>query len=147
MFNSVKNILCSAKPGFSHLRPAFLTLGGSKNFCQQLGHGDQDFQPDFPKNDFLRIWESFKESTAARIDARNSKNLDDLNEGDEVLKVVFLNGKVFVLNRMTPRKEIWLSSPISGPSHFTYDMEKGKWYNPRNQELEGLLWSDLEKFL
>jgi frataxin-like iron-binding protein CyaY len=68
-------------------------------------------------------------------------------EGDEVLKVVFLNGKVFVLNRMTPRKEIWLSSPISGPSHFTYDMEKEKWYNPSDQELEGLLWSDLEKFL
>jgi iron donor protein CyaY len=147
MFNSVKNILCRAQPGFALLQPAIPTISGGKNFCQKLGHGDQDFQPEFPKDDFLRIWEAFKESTAERIDAVDSKNLDDLMEGDEVLKVVFLNGKVFVLNRMTPRKEIWLSSPISGPSHFTYNLEDGKWYNPRNQELEGLLWSDLEKFL
>ncbi|XP_076173528.1 frataxin isoform X2 [Ptiloglossa arizonensis] len=50
----------------------------------------------------------------------------DVSYGDGVLTVKF--GKpygTYVINRQTPNKQIWLSSPKSGPKR--YDFVNGKW--------------------
>ena len=53
--------------------------------------------------------------------------------------------KFYVLNKQTPNKQIWLSSPISGPSRFEYS-EDGKWKQNRTQEcLLELLNSEFNK--
>ena len=41
--------------------------------------------------------------------------------------------KYYVLNKQTPNKQIWLSSPISGPSRFEYQ-EDGKWKHYRTSD-------------
>ncbi len=53
------------------------------------------------------------------------------------------NQKVYVLNKQTPNKQIWMSSPISGPSRFEFEEEekqdksqeqmKGGWVNNRSK--------------
>ncbi|KAH6560898.1 hypothetical protein BASA62_010181 [Batrachochytrium salamandrivorans] len=54
----------------------------------------------------------------------------------------------FVINKQPPTKQIWLSSPVSGPKRYDYDSETGKWIYFRdghsidelmNRELSDLL--------
>lgn len=79
-----------------------------------------------------------------KIEAVDPENLEDLEEVDEALKIVFSGRKTIVLSRMTPRREIWLSSPISGPTHFTYNAEDEKWYSPapKRKNMDDVLWED-----
>ncbi|KNC52426.1 uncharacterized protein AMSG_08404 [Thecamonas trahens ATCC 50062] len=58
-----------------------------------------------------------------------------------VLNVAFEDGDaVFVLNKQTPNQQIWLSSPISGPMRFNYDVDAALWRHWRTgHELANLL--------
>lgn len=48
----------------------------------------------------------------------------------------------YVINRQTPNKQIWLSSPISGPKR--YDFNSSKWiYKHDGVSLHELLTSEL----
>jgi len=47
----------------------------------------------------------------------------------------------YVVNRQPPKKEIWLSSPISGPHHF--QLKNNKWTNRSDQSLFSILSSEL----
>lgn len=50
----------------------------------------------------------------------------------------------YVINRQTPNKQIWLSSPISGPKR--YDFDGTKWiYKHDGVSLHELLTSELSK--
>lgn len=50
----------------------------------------------------------------------------------------------YVINKQTPNRQIWLSSPISGPKR--YDYHDGRWiYRHDGQELKTLLETELEQ--
>ncbi|KAF0990882.1 hypothetical protein HZS_848, partial [Henneguya salminicola] len=52
----------------------------------------------------------------------------------------------YVINKQTPNKQIWLSSPISGPKRF--DCINNKWVYKRNLDtLNELLSSEISKIL
>ncbi|XP_015589356.1 frataxin homolog, mitochondrial [Cephus cinctus] len=63
----------------------------------------------------------------------------DVSYGDGVITVKFGEGYgTYVINRQTPNKQIWLSSPKSGPKR--YDFIDGKWiYKHDGQTLHELL--------
>lgn len=42
----------------------------------------------------------------------------------------------WVLNKQGPNKQIWWSSPISGPKRFEYDVRLKKWVNTREKDVE-----------
>ncbi len=44
--------------------------------------------------------------------------------------------KYYVLNKQTPNRQIWLSSPISGPSRFEYREDNKEWRHYRNETVE-----------
>ncbi|KAL9648667.1 hypothetical protein ABK040_016296 [Willaertia magna] len=41
------------------------------------------------------------------------------------------NEHVFVISRQTPTKELWLSSAISGPWHYKYNLNENDWLSTR----------------
>ncbi|AFC71403.1 iron donor protein CyaY [Rickettsia australis] len=49
---------------------------------------------------------------------------------------------IYVINKQSAAKEIWLSSPVSGPYHFFY--EQGKWKNRVGLELMAILTEELD---
>lgn len=56
---------------------------------------------------------------------------------------------VYVINRQTPNKQIWLSSPVSGPKRYDFvgpkTGEKGKWlYRHDDETLHDLLQQELQ---
>jgi frataxin len=49
-----------------------------------------------------------------------------------------------VINKHTPNRQIWLSSPISGAAHFALDPASGQWRSTRGTAvLHDLLASEL----
>ena len=53
--------------------------------------------------------------------------------------------QTYLLNVRSSLKQIWLSSPVSGPSHFV--CQKDGWKNAKDMMLEDLLSSELGKVL
>jgi frataxin len=48
-----------------------------------------------------------------------------------VLTVELENGRQYVLNKHAPTRQIWLSSPLSGASHYGFDEASASWKNTR----------------
>jgi frataxin len=52
----------------------------------------------------------------------------------------------YVINKQTPNRQIWLSSPLSGP--FRYDWHEGRWvYRRDGRELLSQLQQELAQLL
>ena len=77
---------------------------------------DKDFAKEVSRVINLIVEEIEKNDTEDSIDV-------DLN-GD-ILNFSTKNG-LFVINKQSFTKEIWLSSPVSGPHHFSYDGQTWK---------------------
>ncbi|KAE8916047.1 hypothetical protein PF005_g18311 [Phytophthora fragariae] len=61
-----------------------------------------------------------------------------------VLKIDLGEHGTWVINRQVPNRQIWWSSPISGPRRYEYDGESGNWVNTRDRgELVELLRSEI----
>nr|XP_050866890.1 frataxin homolog, mitochondrial isoform X1 [Vespula vulgaris] len=71
----------------------------------------------------------------------------DVTYGDGVLTVKFGNPYgTYVINRQTPNRQIWLSSPTSGPKR--YDFVKGKWvYKYDDKTLHELLNDEISSIV
>lgn len=57
---------------------------------------------------------------------------DNITLSDGVLKITLNKNKHYVLNIQRPNMQIWLSSPISGPQRFEFDLSTNSWKNNRN---------------
>eukprot|EP00644_Phytophthora_capsici_P004711 jgi/Phyca11/565989/estExt2_Genewise1.C_PHYCAscaffold_190546 len=61
-----------------------------------------------------------------------------------VLKIDLGDHGTWVINRQVPNRQIWWSSPVSGPRRYEYDAESGNWVNTRDRgELMELLRSEI----
>lgn len=55
---------------------------------------------------------------------------------------------VYVLNKQTPNRQVWWSSPVSGPKRFYWNAAEGKWLGTRDGvELVPLLRKELKQLL
>lgn len=81
---------------------------------------------------------------AEKIEEQDKLYEVEIDFKDGVLNLE-IQGKIFVLNKQSPSQEIWLASPISGPSHFKY--KNNAWLNSKNQDLFETLSKDLSLLL
>ena len=64
----------------------------------------------------------------------------DINCADGVLNIEMSDGRCYVVNKQAPNMQVWLSSPISGPQRFEYELDTQEWLQIRtNEELVALL--------
>ncbi|KAL5037647.1 Mitochondrial matrix iron chaperone [Batrachochytrium dendrobatidis] len=55
---------------------------------------------------------------------------------------------IFVINKQPPNKQVWLSSPVSGPKRYDYEAKTGKWIYARDQHsLEEVINEELSNML
>ncbi|BGP34785.1 Mitochondrial matrix iron chaperone [Rhodotorula toruloides] len=65
-----------------------------------------------------------------------------------VLTVKLGDRGTYVINKQPPNKQIWLSSPISGPKRFDYDLDHRVWFYHRDGDLmHDLLNRELRELL
>ncbi|VFQ62193.1 unnamed protein product [Cuscuta campestris] len=70
----------------------------------------------------------------------------DVDYGNEVLTLKLGSSGTYVINKQTPNRQIWLSSPVSGPSRFDWDQISEAWIYRRTKEtLINVLETELEK--
>ncbi|CBI17994.3 hypothetical protein VitviT2T_018028 [Vitis vinifera] len=70
----------------------------------------------------------------------------DIDYGNQVLTLKLGTLGTYVLNKQTPNRQIWLSSPVSGPSRFDWDQSAQAWvYRRTKANLSKLLETELEK--
>ena len=82
--------------------------------------------------------------------------MDDCEEGD-TFDVVFNDGVLtfdmgehgtYVINKQTPNKQLWLSSPTSGPKRFDFDSAQYQWvYSHDNVTLHDRLTQEISAAL
>ena len=102
--------------------------------------------------DFVRDGDETLESLCERfeeiIDAGSdrpdagsfSPSESDVNLSGGVLTVVLPPFGTYVINKQTPNRQIWLSSPLSGPARFDFDPERRTWvYSHTKESLHDLL--------
>jgi len=98
----------------------------------------------------------------ALADTAMEELLDKLQDvldshGDSSLEVEYSSGVItldlgqrgtYVINKQPPNRQIWLSSPVSGPKRFNFDSTTGQWVDSRDGELlETLLNGELKASL
>jgi len=78
-----------------------------------------------------------------RIDAALGERFDvDLEGG--ILTIELDTGQQLVVNKHAPSRQLWLSSPFSGATHFDYDEGRSQWVSIRGDEtLSGMLAEEL----
>lgn len=70
----------------------------------------------------------------------------DIDYGNQVLTLKLGSLGTYVLNKQTPNRQIWLSSPASGPSRFDWDKSSQAWvYRRTKAKLLQLLENELEQ--
>jgi frataxin len=57
----------------------------------------------------------------------------DIEISDGVLNLHMGDSGTFVVSRQTPSRQLWLSSPVSGPWHYTYDHVSKNWICTKGQ--------------
>ena len=81
---------------------------------------------------------------AERIEDRLSDALEVELQGG-ILTIELEDGRQFVVNKHSPTRQIWLSSPFSGATHFARDAT-GAWRSTRGEEtLTMLLQAELSR--
>lgn len=78
------------------------------------------------------------------IEAGGAESVDvELQPG--VLTIEVEGTGIFVLNKHGPLRQMWLSSPVSGASHYEHDAATGAWRSTRGgDDLATTLEAELE---
>ena len=87
------------------------------------------------EEDYLLLVEDFLDNLSQALEDKMEQHpcIEDVTYSSGVLKLEMNNAKIYVFNKQAPNKQLWLSSPYSGPLRFEYDHPTGKWLNNRTK--------------
>jgi iron donor protein CyaY len=95
-------------------------------------------------NNFEFAAKTFIEDLYDKLELQDESYELDIEYSNEVLTIDAF-GKIFVVNKQAPAKQIWLASPISGPYHFS--QEGGEWVDSKNNNLNSILSNEISEIL
>lgn len=112
----------------------------------RLGEQVDDKVDNLSPKEYDDISNSYLEDLCDEIDIVSEKFPDIDFELSQGVMTLTLPSGTYVINRQPPSKQIWLSSPMSGPNR--YDMVGGKWISLRDEtSLTELLSAELTETL
>lgn len=83
---------------------------------------------------FAQLADQTLEALADAIDDALGDRIDvDLDHG--ILTLTLDDKSQYVINKHGPMRQIWMSSPVSGASHFGY-LETGHWQSTRDPAVD-----------
>jgi len=65
------------------------------------------------------------------MDGDDDDEMPEVNVSSGVLTLTMGSHGTWVINKQTPNRQIWWSSPISGPRRYEFDDEVGAWVYTR----------------
>jgi frataxin len=80
---------------------------------------------------------------SASLETADDEGLLDIEHEGGIITITLHSGKQYVINKHAPSKQIWLSSPVSGAHHFSYDETMQNWCTQSGTSLEELVQQEL----
>ncbi|GMY09986.1 frataxin, mitochondrial [Fagus crenata] len=126
----------------------------SRTFCSNLSQDSQgpaaiDYSSVLQEDEFHSLANSTIHHFLEKLEEYGDNvEIDgfDVDYGNEVLTLKLGDLGTYVLNKQTPNRQIWLSSPVSGPSRFDWDQNAQTWvYRRTKAYLLKTLESELEQ--
>ncbi|XP_058104112.1 frataxin, mitochondrial [Magnolia sinica] len=141
---------------FSPLEASRATGSNFRAFCSRplnlddaQGPAAIDYRSILPEDEFHRLADETIHDLQEKIEEYGDcVQLDgfDIDYGNEVLTLKLGSLGTYVLNKQTPNRQIWLSSPVSGPSRFDWDGMRQAWVYRRTKEnLQQILETEIEQ--
>ncbi|GMG98645.1 hypothetical protein Nepgr_000485 [Nepenthes gracilis] len=130
---------------------------GSRRFCSRTSHLDEELQGPgaidycslLLEDEFHKLADSTIHDLLEKLEEYGDgiqTDGFDIDYGNGVLTLKLGDLGTYVLNKQTPNRQIWLSSPVSGPSRFDWDPNAQAWiYRRNNGNLLRILESELER--
>jgi frataxin len=90
-------------------------------------------------------FQKLADAALGRIADALERGLEDVAEVDwqgGILTLALDDGGQYVLNKHAPNRQIWLSSPKSGASHYAFDAGRGAWVGTRSGRALGQVLAD-----
>lgn len=78
-----------------------------------------------------------------KLEEADSEGVLDIDYAQGTLSIALENGKVLLVSKHTPSRQLWLSSPVSGGLHFSYDDKMSAWILADGCVLSELLAKEL----
>ncbi|KAI8461727.1 hypothetical protein BY996DRAFT_4573149, partial [Phakopsora pachyrhizi] len=105
---------------------------------------DQEYH--YFSDDFLQ---RLSETLENLIESDNPEvNGWDVDYSSGVLTLSVGNNGTYVINKQPPNKQIWLSSPSSGPKRFDFDKDTKVWFYSRDgTRLKELLFEEIKTLI
>ncbi|KAI8008316.1 hypothetical protein LOK49_LG07G02378 [Camellia lanceoleosa] len=126
----------------------------SRSFCsrplnlEHEGPAPIDYSSLVQEDEFHKLADSTIHDLLEKLEEYgDSVDIDgfDIDYGNQVLTVKLGTLGTYVLNKQTPNRQIWLSSPVSGPSRFDWDQDDQAWvYRRTKANLVEVLKHELE---
>lgn len=81
-----------------------------------------------------RAFETLADRTLQHLFARIEEQLGDIDAElrGGILTLELDDGRQYVINKHAPNRQIWMSSPVSGASHYAHDSASGEWRSTRD---------------
>ena len=83
---------------------------------------------------FINLVDKALNNIFESISTKNYNFIEDLDLRDGILKIDLKNNKSYVINIQKNNKQIWLSSPFSGPKRFEYI--NNEWVDIHNNKIK-----------
>ena len=93
------------------------------------------------ETEFTQLAKQTLSSIADTIETTDIEGLIDMDFNFDMINLKTEDG-IFVINKHSAAKEIWLASPLSGPYHFFY--KNGKWQTHEDIDLFNILTRELK---
>ena len=77
------------------------------------------------------------------LETADEEGLLEVDSDQGIITITLKTGRQYVINKHAPTQQIWLSSPVSGASHFAYDEGAQSWRLISGITLEKMLQQEL----
>ncbi len=92
------------------------------------------------EKDFEQLAKKTLDDIVAALDELDASGDLELEYQNGIITITLESGKQFIVNKHAPSQQIWLSSPLSGGLHFSYD---NGWKLSDGRELQATLMAEI----
>jgi len=78
-----------------------------------------------------------------KLEKADEDGVIELEMEGGMVTIALESGKQFIVSKHAPTRQLWLSSPLSGGLHFSYDEAQKDWRLPDAKKLTAVLFSEL----
>nr|XP_043607992.1 frataxin, mitochondrial [Erigeron canadensis] len=146
--SSSNSILCNNN---IYNQSSHICSRSSRNICSNSEQGPApiDYSALLQEEEFHKLADATIQDLLEKIEEYgDSVDIDgfDIDYGNQVLTMKLGNFGTYVLNKQTPNRQIWMSSPVSGPSRFDWDRTAEAWiYRRTKSKLLEILENEIQQ--